>query len=253
MNRPVTFLAALLLLAAAIGLHARRAAPAVPAPTHLIGAAPPLMLWAWEEPEDLRALNPSTAGVAVLASRVFLGQSAYAIPRRQPLSLPPNAYAEAVVRLEATRAFADTPQLRAETAAAILRTAQLPGIRGLQLDFDATASQQAFYADILHRVRAQLPPGLSLTVTALVSWCASPTSWLHRLPPGEIDAAIPMYFRLGQHAGRWPVREPLCAASLGASTDEPATAPPVAATQRLYLFNPHPWKTSEIALAQGAR
>jgi hypothetical protein len=209
------------------------------------------MLWAWEEPEDLRTLNPSTTGVAFLASRIFLSTTATAVPRRQPLRILPNTYAEAVIRLEPTHSFADSPTLRAQTAAAILRSSQLAGIRGLQLDFDATPSQQPFYADVLHRVRTQLPTGLQLSITALVSWCATSSSWLQRLPPGEIDAAIPMYFRLGQHTGHWSVREPLCTTSLGTSTDEPLTAPTLAPTQRRYLFAPHPFTPAEIATAQG--
>jgi hypothetical protein len=211
------------------------------------------MLWAWEEPEDLRTVNPQTTGVAFLAGRLWLAQDATLVPRHQPIAVAPGAWAEAVIRLEATRAFSDTPRLRAETATAILHVAGLRAIRGIQVDFDAAASQQAFYAEVLSRVRAGLPPGMTLSITALVSWCADAGSWLHRLPANAIDEAVPMYFRLGQHAGRWTVREPLCAASVGASMDERATAPKPLSGQRLYLFAPRPWTPTTIALAQGER
>jgi hypothetical protein len=192
--------------------------------------APRVVLWAWEEPEDLRTLDPRETGVAFLADRLFLGNDVRTIPRRERILVPDGAWAEAVVRMEATPDFADSEALRAATTQQLLQAAALPGIRSLQIDFDATESQRVFYAEILRRVRAGLPAQVGLTITALV------------------DEAVPMYFRLGKHVGRWQVREPLCADSLGLSTDELALSPGATEASRLYLFAPRPWTPHQLAL-----
>jgi hypothetical protein len=172
------------------------------------------------------------------------------LPRRQAMLVPDGVYAVAVVRIEAGPEFADSPQLRAETAAALLRAAALPHVRGLQVDFDAASSQREFYADVLRRVRAGMPPGRSLTMTALVSWCAEEHGWIAGLP---VDAAVPMEFRLGKHVGRWAVREPLCAGSVGLATDEPERFDAASrAGKRMYLFAPRPWTLAQIAQVNGS-
>lgn len=202
------------------------------------------MLWAWEKPQDLRTLDTARAGVAFLAQRVFVGRDARVIPRQQPIRVPEGVYAVAVTRVEAHAEFADSEALRARAAAAIVSTAHLAHVRGVQIDFDATPAQRAFYADVLQRVRAGLPAGMPLTMTALVSWCAEPDGWLHNLP---VDQAVPMRFRLGAHVGTFAVREPLCAASVGLSTDEPEQYP-VAMPRQVYLFSPKPWSGRELSL-----
>jgi len=203
------------------------------------------MLWAWEEPEDLRGIDPRRVGVAFLAERVFLGKSAQMYPRRQSILAPDNAYAVAVVRLEAGPGFVDSSQLRTEAADAVLRAATLSRVRGIEVDFDATASQREFYADLLRRVRSRLPGKMGLTMTALVSWCSVSDGWLKALP---VDAAVPMYFRLGKHAGEWEIREPLCAASVGVSIDEPGAAPEYSRGVRTYVFSPRPWTLRQLAV-----
>jgi hypothetical protein len=167
------------------------------------------------------------------------------VPRRQSVLVPEQTYAAAVARIESDAAFADSAALRRETAEAILRTAKLPGVRGVQVDFDASASQREFYAGVLREVRARLPQGVGLTMTALVSWCAKPVGWMHELP---VDAAVPMYFRLGEHVGRWEIREPLCEGSAGVSTDEGMAAPDLRGTHQVYVFAPKPWTAEQIAV-----
>src|SRR5260370_32343317 len=70
-------------------------------PGALSSAAPPsVMLWAWERPGDLRAL-PKNAGVAFLASSIYLRDgSTQVVPRFQPLRLPSGTYRMAVIRIE---------------------------------------------------------------------------------------------------------------------------------------------------------
>jgi hypothetical protein len=59
-----------------------------------------------------------------------------------------------------------------------------------------------------------------------------------------------MFFRLGAHTKphdsklAYPIDEPLCRTSNGVSTDE--TWPTIAPTQRLYIFAPHPWTTTQL-------
>jgi hypothetical protein len=210
----------------------------------MTGDAPRMILWAWEEPEDLRTADPRRLGVAFLAERVFVGQDVDVVPRRQRILTPDGMWAEAVVRIEAERDFVDNAATRKSTAEAVLDAARLSGIRGVQVDFDAGESQRAFYADVLPQVRAGLPQGVRLEMTALVSWCSQEDGWMRSLP---VDAAVPMYFRLGEHVGWWGVREPLCDGSIGIATDEPAIPPEsMSGGQRLYVFAPRPWTAGQL-------
>ena len=141
--------------------------------------------------------------------------------------------------------------------ARLIAIAARPGMRALQIDFDATASQRAFYTALLTSLRPQLPQGMPLSITALVSWCG-PDSWLHALP---IDEAVPMFFRMGGPralAATTPrssrVAEPLCRTSIGLTTDEPwphAIASLNPAT-RVYLFAPKPWQPRQLTAVAGA-
>jgi hypothetical protein len=160
----------------------------------------------------------------------------------------------AVVRIEASPSFsaaAASPQFIADTAQAIVAAARSPTVRGLQIDFDATASQRSFYTKLLIQVRAELPPSIPLSITALVSWCSQPT-WLDSLPMHTVDEAVPMFFRMGGPASAratapklWSVTVPLCATSVGLATDE--SWPAISSAQRVYLFRPGPWSAADIA------
>jgi hypothetical protein len=210
---------------------------------------PPIVVWAWEEPEDLRSADPAQVGVAFLAERIFVGSKVEIVHRRQRILTPGSIWAEAVVRIEAARAFEDNAATRRATADAVLQAAHLPGIRGVQVDFDATPQQRTFYSEVLRQVRAALPTGERLEITALVSWCAQPQSWIHALP---IDLAIPMNFRLGEHVGTWAAREPLCAGAVGISTDESqeqasALAASPVQNRTIFLFAPRPWTADQLA------
>jgi hypothetical protein len=225
---------------------------------------PPIVLWAWEEPEDLRSADPQRIGVAFLADRIFVGDKITVVPRRQRILVPPSIWAVAVIRIEPTQGFQDNESTRRATADALLQAAYLPNIRGIQVDFDATPSQRDFYTDVLRQLRTALPSSERLDITALVSWCAQPPtppqtqsqtllqsqpqSWLQSLP---VDAAIPMNFRLGQHLGSWPVRQPLCMTTAGISTDEPSLQPSALAAlpdrHTIYIFSPRPWTRDQLA------
>jgi hypothetical protein len=226
-------------------------------PAAALNGVPQRVLWAWEEPEDLHTL-PTNVGVAYLAETYLLTDHITVLPRRQPLSPAPGAPLIAVVRIETRPGFADTPALRLALAEHLAYYGTRKDIRALQLDFDATQSQQPFYRSVLALLRPQIPRTLPLSITALVTWCG-PHSWLHSLP---IDEAVPMEFRMGGPRAiafasttrrgypiPYPITEPLCRTSLGLSTDEPwpASVSTLNPSTRVYLFAPRPWQPAEFA------
>lgn len=233
-------------------------------------ALPPLVLWAWERPEDLRFMDPQNTAVAFLAETLQLHDGGVTLrPRFQRLHVPDEAKLAAVVRIETDASSAKpgtfyritthrdsqparlSPAQLQRSVAAITRVASLPRVVALQVDFDATLSERAFYRDLLVELRRQLGPATPISITALASWCFD-DDWLAGLP---IDEAVPMLFRMGAGAneitsrlaaGR-DFREPLCRGSLGISTDERWASLP--GGRRLYVFNPQPWtKSAELTV-----
>ena len=252
MRRPVLWLSLVLASVAAILFWRldHRGRPPLPRASRQGQASEPgLILWAWETPEDLSTLDPHKAGVAFLSRELLLGSKIQLRPRRQPLRVPPSAFLIATVRLETNSSFRPSPAALTEIAGDIVAAARLPQVAALQIDFDALASERPFYVALLREVRVELPPAMPLSITALASWCSTP-SWLRNLP---IEEAVPMLFRMGgpvatrATAPRSTTRltEPLCATSLGLATDE--TWPAIAAGQRVYLFRPGSWTRQEIA------
>ena len=215
---------------------------------------PKVLLWAWQRPEDLRFLDPQRVGIAFLAATITLsGEELIHEPRLQPLRAPEGAAMMAVVRIEFdfARPAALTERQRIEASGHILKTAGLPSIRAIQIDFDALESQRAFYDSLLAEIRGQLPSGVALSITALASWCIG-DPWIRGLP---IDEAVPMLFRMGD--GREEVRRYLsdgndfrvasCLNSVGVSTDEPWPAFP--GGRRVYVFHPRAWTEREALAA----
>lgn len=231
------------MVGAVLALVALTGSPRVPA-AH--APLPSLMLWAWERPTDLRAL-PATAGVAFLSQTIILDAEAVdVIPRRQRLLVSPGTPLIAVTRVEAINSgpldLDDVELTRIATTIAV--TSRLPGIRGVQIDFDATLSQRPAYRRLLRAVRAQLGSDAFLSMTALASWCMR-DGWLVGLP---VDEVVPMLFRMG--AGeRLPPRlgGSACGGALGTALDEPL--PPSLTARRTYVFNAAPWSAASIDAA----
>ena len=200
---------------------------------------PRTILWAWERPENLDFIDPHTTGVAFLARTVFLRDGNVSVkPRLNPLRYTPGATLIAVVRVDSDRSVLPPIALAAEAIAAAGTT---PGVRALQVDFDATLSQRVFYRDVLHQVRASLPHDLPLSMTALASWCEA-DHWIDGLPVAE---AVPMLFRMGpEEQSPSSFRPELCQTSAGVSLDEPMRVP--AAVSRIYVFNPRPWNRADF-------
>jgi hypothetical protein len=225
--------------------------PQVSEVRHALSAFPPIVLWAWERPELLDFIDPHAIGVAFLARTLYLsGPDVSVRPRLQPFSVPHGTPLMAVVRMAADRWR--PPDLSASqrevVAAAIAQVSGLPGVRALQVDFDATVSQRAFYRDVLQKLRRQLPTSMPLSITALASWCMY-DDWLTGLP---VDEVVPMVFRMGadqhrvrRHLAHDDFRAAICRHSLGLSTDEPL--PTLQGRRRLYMFHPHAWRPQAMA------
>ena len=215
---------------------------------------PPLMLWAWERPTDLRNLD-ARAGVAFLSQTLNVRDGAVVVaPRRNPLRVSPHTPLVAVTRIESREAGASRlSESEVESmAGAIARTLSLPRVRGVQIDFDAAESERPFYRALVQAVRRTIGPEVPLSITALASWCAD-DRWLDGLP---IDEAVPMLFRMGPvnepYAGiaRSPGRAAVeCRGALGTSLDEPLHIH--AAGRRVYVFNAAAWTPASVAGARG--
>ncbi len=206
--------------------------------------------WAWERPEDLHSIDPSTTAVAWLDQTILLGPEVLSQPRRQPLTYPSGATLIAVVRIEALPSAKLDEAAERQAVDLLLNSAHRPGIAALQVDFDATRSQRGFYADLLAGLRRQMPAGLPLSITALASWC-SHDDWIAGLP---VDEAVPMLFRMEPDRRRAPpdlpqfqIREPLCKGSVGISTHEPW--PSDLAGKRIYVFADRGWREDLTLLA----
>lgn len=202
---------------------------------------PRVFVWAWERREDLRWIDTRSVGVAFLARTVCPREDGVAVrPRMQPLLVPPDTVLMAVVRVESGghAAAADVPR----TARAIADAASDPGVRGLQVDFDAVASERAFYRAVLHDVRRRMPLHMPLSITALASWCES-DGWISGLPVAE---AVPMLFRMGpdRYSPGSDFRGDLCRSSVGIATDELPSRIPQG--RRVYVFDPRAWSPDHL-------
>ncbi|HEY2963941.1 MAG TPA: DUF3142 domain-containing protein [Pyrinomonadaceae bacterium] len=233
-------LAVILLLPILIALFFTR-------PTRTVESLPPVILWAWERPEDLSFLDPQKTGVAFLAKTITLrGDNVLVRPRLQPLRLSPGTKVIAVVRIETDKPALSTSQLQ-QTVREIINS---PAASVVQIDFDAVVSERPFYRELLQTLRRGLRPSTSVSITALASWCAG-DDWLTGLP---IDEAVPMLFRLGVDQRQFqrrletgqPFESRVCQNAAGVSTDEPVKTP---AVDRLYIFSPQPWSKQSFTAA----
>lgn len=218
-------------------------------PSPRMSILPRTTLWAWERPEDLRAVDRNTA-IAFLDQTIVLSSKVASLPRRQPLAYPATAARIAVVRIEAPSGPPLTTPQREGALQLLLHSARQPGIAALQIDFDAAHSQRAFYKSLLKDLRSQMPRDLPLSITALASWC-SYDDWIGDLP---IDEAVPMLFRMEPDRRRLPadsrwlkIREPLCLGSVGVSTRE--RWPDSLAGKRVYIFPDRGWREDLALLA----
>jgi hypothetical protein len=221
---------------------------------------PKLMLWAWERPEDLRGLDPAKAGVAYLCQTLTIrADRLERAPRLQPLRVPESTVLMAVTRLEVARGEALVPAsiLRDQIVEAVLHELR-PGVKGIQLDFDAKLSERPFYAETLKELRRRMDPSMPLSMTALASWALF-DDWIRELP---VDEAVPMCFDMGADAGlvhrrlaaHGDFRDPLARRGTGVGLQEPVPWIPgnIFSPRRVYVFSHLPWtgKTLHDALTR---
>ncbi|HEV2531289.1 hypothetical protein [Phenylobacterium sp.] len=222
----------------------------LPAPA---SAAPRLVIWAWERPEDLRFAPPQVEVAAQTGFVVLTGEGVFVRRRRFPLrTMRPPSTALVHVQIDHHRRLAWTPTQRAQAAAAVLQLAQAAGVRRVQVDFEVRQSERRVLLDLLADVRRGLPSGVGLSMTALASWCET-EAWLNRAP---VDEIVPMLFRMGPGGDALKVRletggdfaEPRCRTALAISTDAPLRRAP--AGRRVYLFNPRSWTAADFEAAR---
>ncbi len=213
-------------------------------------ARPARIVWAWERPEALDTLPPDV-GIAAVTGFVRLRGDAIVVRRgrRFPLLAAPGRPPPiAVVHIEVdqSRPLDWSPALAEQVVGAALAFAR--GAAQVQVDMEVRTSQRGALLDVLRGVRAGLPAGATLSMTALASWCESET-WLNAAP---VDEIVPMLFRMGPRGDRLrgklaaggDFNDPRCRDALGIATDTPAVVPP---GRRVYIFNPRSWDAAAIA------
>lgn len=218
---------------------------------------PRLVLWAWEEPQDLRFLKGRDIGVAFFAAHLRLrGGVLDQRLRATPLKVDEATPLMAVVRLDGDAQERPTlDQAQLEAVLKVLDAAlALPRVRALQLDFDARDRERDFYRRLLAALRAAHPQ-TPISMTALLSWCGR-EGWIGGLPPGEVDEAVPMCFRMGPQSEEFRGRlrrgqdfgPDLARVALGISTDEPWDMLPAEwrRRRRLYVFHPGAWSSEDV-------
>src|SRR5882724_2332719 len=123
---------------------------------------PSIVLWAWERPEDLRALDSKRFAVAFLAQTLTLkGAEVVFKPRHQPLEVSPDTKMMAVTRIESQKQTGERAELSdaqgQKQVDLIMKTTTLGAISAIQIDFDAASSERDFYRSLLRDLRAKLP------------------------------------------------------------------------------------------------
>lgn len=229
-----------LMTATCVTVRSDTVAPRV---TARMSRLPQITLWAWERPEDLEGIDPSRFAVAYLDQTLNIGAIVRAVPRRDPVIFPRRAVRIAVVRIQTHPPALLDATTREEAVGYLLRSGREPGIAALQVDFDATLSQRAWYRALLVELRRRMPARLPLSMTALASWC-SYDDWLRGLP---VDEAVPMFFEMEPDRRRAPadfaafrMREPLCEGSIGLAAR--GSWPSGIADKRIYLFPENGWR-----------
>lgn len=222
--------------------------------THSKTSFPPVVLWAWERPEDLTFLDPERYGVAFLAQTLVLQNDEVVFrPRRQPLKVSPATKLIAVTRIESDKTSGERAALSSaqveKLVSLVHKTLELDNVSAIQIDFDAVKSERAFYRGLLVKLRQSLPNHVALSMTALASFCVG-DRWLDGLP---VDEAVPMIFRMGLDnqtikgflADGNDFREPLCQKSYGIAVDEPLKIS-FEPGRRLYVFNHNAWNPKDL-------
>ncbi|MBS1993120.1 MAG: DUF3142 domain-containing protein [Cyanobacteria bacterium SZAS LIN-3] len=226
---------------------------------------PRVVVWTWQHNDDLSFLNPARTGVAIFVGRLSCRDKSINFERNLcAVKLPEGIYREAAIRVELdqpdlTQSEALTDQLSDRIVA--LGLAGSRRVSAVQIDCDAGLNERQFYARLLHKVRAKLPPGVKLSMTALASWCLD-DNWI-RAAHLPVDEVVPMLFSMGigreQVASRLSRRAALSPGTFagrlapGLSLQEPNSFSLLGARlshyRRLYLFSSRGWNPRQFARA----
>lgn len=216
-------------------------------------SSPRVFLWAWERPENFLFLEDSTIGVALYAGSIELTDSDFQLRRRmQPIVLRPYTPVVPVVRIDNLRKERNIGDAEIQKIAEfIIEICTFKEVGSCQIDFEPLVSEREAYKNILESVKKQLPKSISLSITALVSYCDQ-NSWLEELP---VDEVVPMFYGLG--ADEEIIRNRLknnslaqgkiCQRTIGISTDEPTPPSKYTTGKNLYIFNPRSWNENEFS------
>ena len=193
---------------------------------------------------------PPTFGVAAVVGFIRLAGGTMVVTRgrRFPLMLrdgAPPPIGVVHIEVDQTQPLLWTDALRSDVVSAAL--AFMRPYPAAQVDMEVRDSQRGALLDVLRGVRAGLPIGTTLSMTALASWCDT-ERWLEAAP---VDEIVPMLFRMGpggirlrgKLAAGGDFGEPRCRTAVGVATDTPVTTPP---GRRVYVFNPHPWDAAAL-------
>src|SRR5215475_11405901 len=167
LSRTLVFILSVATLAAALAFIYPRTRTGWP--KRESGRQPAVMRWDWERPVDLRFIDTKKLGVAFLAKSISLNSDEVMVrPRLQPLTLPEGTTVVAVARIETSRDSRPTLSdiQRQKLTQEIKGMSLLPNVSEIQIDFDATQSERAFYRELIADVRRALSPRKRLSITA---------------------------------------------------------------------------------------
>lgn len=213
---------------------------------------PQVYLWVWRYSADMSFVDSKKYGVAYLAKTVHINKSSvYERPRLNDLKIPADVKVESVVRVEIEPGY--SPPLERVNKVAHVVVSQLPlkKVEAVQIDFDATKSQRAFYKKLIQELSGLLPANKPLKMTALASWSIF-DRWNRDL---SVSSVTPMFFRMGKDRARaldCLARGLVSGAdSIGVATDEIDVFnilrkhKLLSRFKRVYIFSPGGWKSSK--------
>ncbi len=235
---------ALAFIFGAVSLH-----PAIPTGNISKQKLPATVLWAWEGEEDLSYIDPKKVAVAFHTAHVRVERGEIHIRRRHHrLIVPAGTKLLAVAHFSVADA---DPRLIEKLRNNVIDLVEQPGVIGLQLDYEAVASQRDFYKQLATDIRGHLSQDYMFTATALASWCLGDT-WMD---PRPFDEITPMLFDMGRPAAQ--IRRTFaaggdfvpeyCKSSVGLKLGE--QAPALFPERRIYIFNPSPWNADDYRKA----
>lgn len=203
--------------------------------------------WLW----DKSALPGwSQQHAAVLVEHIHLtGDDVRSRPRLDGAPLLTFTRVTPVVHVEVStvRPPVGIERSRARILKSMHRAADLSTSGWVQLDMEVRPSQRFFYHSLVRDIKADLPPTVQLSVTALAWWCRSP-AWIDELAADEV---VPMVFRMGKDAESlrriWSTTpgklHPRCRhGAVGQAMQEPLSEAASGRYSKIYSFDAKHWR-----------